>query len=98
MLLIDSKTLLQLTPGLRKNPILDEDDYGETVSTLSAINFTTVTYPSTQGRNIYDLTSTLVESTIGYQHTDEKEGSKEGERYNRTVRGYCNGRLPNERI
>ena len=44
------------------------------------------------------LVDTLVDTTIGYQHTAVKEEAREGGRYNRTVRGYCNVRLPNGNI
>ena len=39
--------------------------------------------------------STLVDTTIEYQHNTVKEEDIEGGRYNRAVRVYCNVRLPN---
>ena len=42
--------------------------------------------------------TTLVDTTIGYQHTAVKGGSREKGRYNRSFRGYCNLRLPNKKI
>ena len=39
--------------------------------------------------------TTSVDTTIGYQHTAVKEEAREGGRYNRAVRGYCNVMLPN---
>ena len=39
--------------------------------------------------------TTLVDTTIGSQHTAVKEEAREGGRYTRAVRGYCNVRLPN---
>ena len=39
--------------------------------------------------------TTSGDTTIGYQHTAVKEEAREGGRYNRAVRGYCNVRLPN---
>ena len=84
-------------------PLLADVGDGETVTTRRAFHFSSPASHSTQVRTISDLTlnnasvsaSTLAESTIGFQHTAEKEGVKEGGRDNRTVRGYCNGRLPN---
>ena len=63
-------------------------------------------YRSTEGINTSNLTlntasstaSTLEDSTIVSQYTDEKEGAKERVRYNRTARGYCNKRLPGGRV
>ena len=60
-------------------------------------------YCPTQGGNISDLTpnsasspaSTLAASNFGSHHNDEKEGAKEGGRYNMIVRGYCNRMPPN---
>ena len=71
-----------------------------------AIHFYGSDSHSTQGSTVSDLplngdlspASTLASSTIGSQHTSEKEGAKEGGRYNRAVRGYCNGKLHNGRI
>ena len=79
-LLIDQKTLLYLTPGLPKPPLLDDVDYGETVYTHRSVRFSSYDYRSTQGRTIYYLilnssslsASTLVVSTIGSHHTAEK--------------------------
>ena len=59
--------------------------------------------PSTEVRTIYDITIigasqlayTFVTSDIGSQHTAEKEGAREGGRYNRTTGCYWNDRLPN---
>ena len=39
--------------------------------------------------------TTLVDTTIGSQHISGKEEAREGWRYNRDVRGYCNVGLPN---
>ena len=66
-------------------------------------NFSISDFPSTEVRTIYDTTTisasslayTSVTSTIGSQHTAEKEGAREGGRYNRTTIDYCNGGLPN---
>ena len=85
-----------MTSGLRrkKMPLVDEVDYGETVSTRFLLNvFSSASY-SAQVSIIYYLNinsaspsdSNLVYSTIISQHTYEKEGSKEGGRYNRNVR------------
>ena len=84
-------------------PLLDEVDDGETVSTCRALHFSSSGSCSTEVSTISNMTLnsasssayTLVASTIGSQHTAEKEGAREGGRYNRAVRGYCNGRLPN---
>ena len=97
--------ILQLILGIRKEniPLLDEVDDGETVSTCRALHFSSSASLSTEVSTISELTlnsalssaSTLVASTIEYQHTALKEGAREGGRYNRTARGYCQGRLPN---
>ena len=66
-------------------------------------NFSFYASPSKKVRTIYDITInsasslayTSATSTIGSQHTAEKEGAREGGRYNRTTGGYCKGRLPN---
>ena len=42
--------------------------------------------------------TTLVDTTIGSQHTAVKEEAREGGRYNRAVRGYCDVSLPNGNI
>ena len=94
--LIQQLFILQLTQGIQKTTLLDEVDDGGTVSTCSAINCFQFHSPSTQGSTIYDLTInraslssyTFVESTIGSHHTAEKEESKEGGRYNTTIRFY----------
>ena len=99
-------TLLLLTPGIPKKPLLDEVDEEKTVSTCRELHFSNSASHSTEGRTIYDPTlnsdllpaSTFVDSTIGSQHTTKKEGAKEGGIYNSTVRGYCNRRLPDMRI
>ena len=39
--------------------------------------------------------TTLVDTTIGSQHTAVKEEAREGGKYNRAVRGRCDVRLPN---
>ena len=41
------------------------------------------------------LSTNLVDTSIVYQHNPVKEEDREGGRYNRAVRGYCNFRLPN---
>ena len=97
--------LLLLTPEPPKIPLLDEIDQEKTVSTCRNLHFSSPVSRSTEGSTISDLTlnsdlfpdSTLVGSTIGSQHTDEKEGSEDGKRYKSTVRGYCNRMLPNGR-
>ena len=76
-------------------PLLDEVDDGEIVSTRRALRFYGSTSHYTEVINIPDITLntaslsayTLVDSTIGSQHTAEKEGTREGGRYNRTTRG-----------
>ena len=81
--------------GTPKNPLLDEVDDGETGSTLHVINSSSYSSYSTENSNIYYLTinsasspaSTLVDSTMYSHHTSEKEGAKEGGRYNRTDKG-----------
>ena len=87
-------------------PLLDEINDGETVSTCRSLRFFSSPSRSTEVRNISDITlnsasssaCASVDSTIGSQHTAEKKGAREGGRYNRTTRGYCNGRLPNGNI
>ena len=86
-------------------PLLDEVDGGETVPTRRTIHFFSSTSRSTQGKTISrhilnrvsSADSILGASTIGSQHTAEKEIAKKRGRYNQTVRGYYNGRLPNGR-
>ena len=64
----------------KNTPPLDEVDDGETVSTCREVSFPSSNSCSTQFRTIYEITinsdslpaSTLVGSTIGYQHTAEK--------------------------
>ena len=76
-------------------PPLGEVDDGETVFTCRVIIFSSSASSSIEVRTISDITinsasypaSTFVISTIGYQHTNEKEGSREGGRYNMTTRG-----------
>ena len=87
-------------------PLLDEVDDGETFSTCRALYFSSSASRSTEVSTIFGLTfntaslsaSTFVDPAIGSQHAAEKEGAKEGGRYNMTARGYYNGRLPNGRI
>ena len=84
-------------------PPLDEIDEGETVSTRRALHFYSSASPYTEVSTIFDTTInsassfayTLVTSTIGSQHTSEKEEAREGGIYNRNNRGYFNGRLTN---
>ena len=106
LVLIASITLLQLTPGTPPPNIalIDEVDDGETGYILHVVCFPSSDSSSTQGSTVSNLTlnsasslaSTLADSTIGSQHTYEKEGSKEGGIYIRTIIVYCNGILSNE--
>ena len=107
LILVSSIIFLQITPGLWKNiPLLDEVNYGEIVSTRHAINFSISDSCPTQVITVLILNinsasssaETSVGYTIRYQHTSEKEVAKEGGIYNRTVRVYCNIKLPNVRI
>ena len=93
--------------GTPKNiPLLDEVYKVETVYTCLVIHISSSDYCSTEVRNISDLTLNTVLSpactfggfTISSHNTSEKEGYIGGGRYNRTVRGHCNGSLPNGRI
>ena len=86
-------------------PPLDEVDEGETVSTCRAIYFSSSISPSAAASTVSDITLnsasstsyTSVTSTIGSQHTTEREEAREGGRYNRIFRGYCSGSLPNRK-
>ena len=50
----------------------------------------------TMGNNNGSISATtLVDTTIWYQHTDVQEEAREGGRYNRDIRGYFNVRLHN---
>ena len=81
--------------GLQKKPLLDEFNYGDTVSNWHAFNFYSYDYFSKEVRTIYEITLnnasstayTLTDSTIGPQHTSEREGANEVGRCNSTVRG-----------
>ena len=103
LLLIASIILLQLTPGIQQQniPLLDEVDAEETVSTCRALHFPVPLFVPQREALFPTSLSTLLrhqpDSTVGFQYTAEKEGSKEGGRYNRTARGYCIGRLHNGR-
>ena len=87
LLFIASKILFQLILGSLTNnmPTLDEVDEGEIVCTCRVLQFSISSYPFTEVSTIYDITInrassldyTLVTSTIGSQHTAEKEGARE---------------------
>ena len=65
-------------------PTLDEVDEGHKFSTLRALHFSSSVSPSKEFSTITDTTLnsdsllayTLVTSTIGYQHTSEKEEAR----------------------
>ena len=107
LLLVASIILFRLTQVLRENiPLLDDIDDGKTVYTLCVIHFSSSSYHSTKVSTFSGLTinsasspsSMLVVSTIGSQHTSEKEGAKYGGIYHCTVRGLFSGMLPNGSI
>ena len=72
----------------KNTPPLDEVYDGDTVSTCRDLRFSSADSSYTEISTILDITfnsasssaSTLVASTIGSQHTAEKEGAREGGR------------------
>ena len=82
--LLNNYFLTDTGPPSKSIPLLDEVDDGETVSTCHALHFCSSDSQSTEVINISDLTINntlssaynLVKSTIGSQHTSEKEGAK----------------------
>ena len=108
LLLIASIIFLQLTPGISKRyiPLLDEIDYGETVSNHCFIHFPVPYIDPHRAALFITSLSTLLHCQpllwcyilLFLQNTAGK-GAKEGGRYNSTSRVYCNGKsLPSVSI
>ena len=78
-------------------PSLDDIDNKGTVYTCQRLKYPSSSPQNSDIRTISEITiATATTTAIG--HTASKEVEKEGGRYNRAARGYCNRRLPNGKI